>query len=693
MFKLRSSFLFLLLIAFASTPLWAESVYDANTKVELVSEVKQVKPGSEFWAALRMTHDPEWHSYWVNPGDSGMMTSIEWTLPEGVSVGEIQWPYPEQIPVFPLMGYGYSGEVLLPFKITLASSVKPGTTITLKADVDWLACEIECIPGSAALSRTLPVASEALVDPNFIEAFSEARARLPIKTGEWQFSAQADAKTLTFEIKSISESAYGLGEVYFYPYDSRLIEHAEPQPLSKVTLGHYRLTVKRSNLMKETPSEVSGVLVSSAGWRGAGSEKAIEVKLATEASSGLTLWSALLFALLGGLILNLMPCVLPVISLKVLHFAEHDHTRPEKTLLEGILYTLGVLTSFWILAVFLILLRSAGEQIGWGFHLQSPFFVVGLVFLFFAFAMNLLGVYEVWLSLTTVQNPKTSSKILAAFFSGVVTTIIATPCTAPFMGAALGFSLTQPVFVSLLVFTLLGFGMALPVLTLSLFPTLLKFVPKPGPWMGTLKKVLSLLLFATVLWLLWTVSFQVSNRALMLVVVALLLLGLALTLYGKVQREQKSKVLAWLLIGVSLCVGFIPLNLMTSSNNPSEEYVQKEGEIAWEKFSRARYEALKKEGTPFFIDFTAAWCLSCQVNERIALNRKDIVERFEELGIVALKADWTNRDPEITEMLAYYGRTSIPLYVLYGPGKKEPVLLPEILSQSIVKDALEEVFK
>ncbi|HTL47637.1 MAG TPA: protein-disulfide reductase DsbD domain-containing protein, partial [Verrucomicrobiae bacterium] len=621
----------------------AEPVRSAHTEAELVSEVTSIQPGTPFWAGLHLKMEPRWHTYWRNPGDSGLPTQIKWNLPEGFEAGALQWPQPEKVDLPPLAVYAYENEVLLPVQITPPASLTPGQDIELKAKATWLACEEVCIPGQAELSLHLPVKAEVPApDPAKATVFAETRARFPLRESEWRAEAFTGKKQ--FVLRITSPNAYLLSGLSFFPYDEKLIDHAAPQTARKIESG-YELILKRGNLFTGKLDALEGILVSKEGWRGAGSETSLEIKAPVtprdfpESAGGapMKLGAALVFAFLGGLILNLMPCVFPVLSIKILNFVEQASEQKIKPGLHGIAFTAGVLVSFWLLAGALIFFRAAGHEIGWGFQLQSPVFVGFLAVLFLILSLSLFGFFEIGLSLTGLGGFLTGKSGLGnSFFGGVLATVIATPCTAPFMGAALGFALTQPPAVSLAVFTLLGLGMAFPYLLLSFFPRLLAFVPRPGPWMSGLKKFMGVLLLATAAWLGWIFFLQSGAHV----------------------------------------------------TTPGHG-----GKIAWETYSDERLASLRASGTPVFVDFTAAWCLTCKVNEKIALDQDRVKKKFEELKIVPLKADWTSRDERIARALAGYGRSSIPLYVLYGPGHSEPVLLPEIITADLVVQAVDKVFK
>lgn len=694
---IMSAFLGAAGLVMGSAPCHAEGFRGARTQVEWLSETESIQPGKPFWTALRMKMDEGWHTYWRNPGDSGIATEIRWDMPEGFKAGEIQWPAPKRIDLEPLAVYAYEGEILLLVQITPPENLVPDETLTLKARVYWLECEVNCIPGDALLSLTLPVRPEnPKADPRWAQPFQLARSQLPLIASEWRVSAETGRDYFRLRITQADPKAR-LGRVSFFPYSDKLIHHPARQTFRASDEG-YELFVRRSNLSQGEVPALEGILVSEEGWRGPGSEKVLEVSVpapsaddsawrpAEESSFG-ALWGAFFFAFAGGLLLNLMPCVFPVISLKILHIVENARASRSRRLALGWTFTLGVLVSFWILAGALLFLRAAGQEVGWGFQLQNPAVVLALALLFFVLAINLFGFFEVGLFLTK-SGAAVSGRggFGGVFLNGVLATVVATPCTAPFMGSALGFAMTRSAPEALLVFTGLGLGMASPYLILSAFPQWVQKLPKPGAWMEQLKKILGFFLLVTAFWLAWVFQIQAGSKALAGLVLSAAILFAACFFYGRIQRRAAGSAF-WVLVLFFLgaACAALPLSLQKNSEETS---IMSEG--GWEKFSQARLDALRSAGEPVFIDFTAAWCLTCQVNKKTALNLPEIRALFKKYGITLLKADWTSRDPEITRALAAFGRSSVPLYVLYPRGTDaQAVLLPEILTPSAVARALE----
>jgi len=712
----------IVVVAVAGRSSLAGAVRDAQTEVELVAQAQSVQPGGTVWVGVSFRPDPGWHVYWKNPGDSGLAPTIEWRLPDGWSVGEVRWPYPERIDQPPLTTYGYTDAVLLMVEVRAAEQVAAGGAATIGATVRWLACEVECVPGSAELTLELPVRSEPpQPDARWAPVFAAMRDRLPIATDEWMVSAAASPSVIRLQIASERLGVESLGAVQFFPEDAQLIRHAAAQRVARID-GGVALELERSTARAEPVERLRGVLVAEGGWRGPGSERALAVDVAvgsvtTLAPIGATLVStpmagqgarpaagwgivvSLIFAFIGGMILNLMPCVLPIVSLKILGFVGQAGDDPGKLLRNGWVFAAGVVTSFWLLAGALLALRAGGQHVGWGFQLQSPPFLVALASLFFLFGLNLFGVFEIGTSVAGRSGQWLSgSRGSSAFLSGVLATVVATPCTAPFMGSALGVALTQPVPVALGIFTALGAGMATPYLILCAFPRLVRLVPKPGPWMEALKQLLGFLLMATVVWLVWVLGLQAGHGASAQLLLGLLVVAVGAWIMGRWATPMRgaaargvARVLGVGLIAAGVAVGMMgaqaaPVGAIdaTASMTPSGDG------IAWESYDEARVDALRRAGTPVFIDFTAAWCLTCQVNERVVLNARDVVDAFKRHGVVAMKADWTSYDERVTQALARFGRGSVPLYVLYGAQPEaSPELLPELLTPSIVLKALE----
>jgi thiol:disulfide interchange protein DsbD len=700
-------FPFILLFAVTVSGLCGQTARTEHVEATLISEVSAVAPGEPFWVGLKLHMQPHWHVYWRNAGDAGLPTAISWDLPESFTAGEIQWPYPKIFKFDIFVNYGYGDDVLLPVQITPPTTLKPGEEITLKAKADWLVCEDICVPENVDLTLTLPVAQQAVANEAVLDLFAETRAKLPIRLPDWGVSVNIVSDSLVFKIVPPKWYNGDPGEIRFFPYDDFVINNGSPQVYQKAQDG-YVLKAAISPERGEPLQQVNGILVSENGWRGDGSEKALEISLkpgetsqSAVGKSGLTsLWWALLFAFIGGMILNLMPCVLPVLSLKILGFVQQAGEERSKLLTHGLVFTAGVLVSFWVLAGILLLLRAGGEQLGWGFQLQSPGFIVVLSIFMFLFGLNLFGVFEVGTSLTGVgQGAAARGDFVGSFISGVTATVVATPCTAPFMGSALGFALSQPPIASMAIFTALGLGMAIPYVILSASPGLLKFIPKPGPWMETLKQFMGFLLMATVIWLLYVLDGQVGSMGVLVTLLALLVVSFGAWILGKWGTLMKpattrllARTIALALIVSSAWFTINTLAVAQPNAGNSSHGQNSSGHEGWIPFSPETVAKLRAEGKPVFVDFTASWCLSCQVNKKIALNDADVTAAFDRKGVIKVIADWTSKDDTITRALAEFGRNSVPLYVLYGSDPNaEPIILPELLTPGIVLDALEKI--
>ncbi len=616
----------LLFLLFFAASVSAAPVRTEHVEAELVAAGIAAVPGQPLAVALRLKMIPGWHTYWRNPGDSGEPTKIEWKLPPGYSAGGILWPAPQRLPAAHLMNYGYENEVLLPVDIAVPAGA--AGTATLTAHAKWLVCSEErCVPEDARFMLDLPVGISA--PSKWSDAIARVRAALPVKVDpSWLFTATRTRDGVDLEVKPPVGAT--LAKLAYFPFDEGRIHNAGAQAFDGT-----RLSIPRAQQPAGAFNRVSGLLV--------GGPRPIEIDVpvtggaSDSAVPGLAL--ALAFAFLGGLILNLMPCVLPVLSIKVLGFIEGKHVganagaNAAALRTHGALYALGVLASFWLLAGALIVLKSLGHEVGWGFQLQSPVFVGFLAVLFLVLALNLSGVFEFGSFLpSSVASVRPKNAHADAFFTGVLAVAIASPCTAPFMGAALGYALSEDAVDAVGVFTALGAGMAAPYVLLALRPGWLRWVPKPGAWMVRFKQVLAIPLYATVIWLAWVFALQVAP-----------------------QEEVRAEV-------------------KTAG--------------AWEPYAEARIASLGAEGRPVFVDFTAAWCVTCQVNKQLVLGQADIEQAFRDRGVTLMRADWTRRDPEITRALAALGRNGVPVYVLYPP-RGEARLLPELLTRGAILAALE----
>ncbi len=670
--------------------LWASTASNVVTtehiSAQLVAEHQELTPGKTSSIALKLNHHPQWHSYWRTPGDSGLPTQIKWNVPAGIKMGAIQWPAPKRIPFGPLMNFGYEGETWLISDITLPPDfAKP--SVTLSGHVEWLVCNDVCIPEEGLLTLTLPVAlpgTSPIANPEAVRGFETVRTLLPKEAKDWGFTAVSTSAGSTLSIVPPQGQSFPQS-VSFFPYDEGVIEPSAAQTLSHDGAG-YQLSITRAVQPVAPLVRLRGIVVTE---NGTASPEALEIDIpvpgagaaksdtSLDASAQLSLIAAVLLALSGGVLLNLMPCVFPILSMKVFAFARE--ADPYKSRRNGLFYSIGVVISFWLLAIVLMGLRSAGHEFGWGFQLQSPVIVASLALLFFVLALNLLDVFEMG---SLVPSPLASISPrhpdVSAFFSGVLAVAVASPCTGPFMAVALGYAVTQPGWTSLAVFTSLGIGMALPYFLLAWFSGIRKWLPRPGLWMVQLRQFLAFPLLATVIWLAWVLGVQAGVSPLIDLLLALWLIGLGLWFFGRFP-SRLGKTVSWAL---ALSI-LIPMANIAGS--ATSELTPQAGK--WEAYSQAKVEQRLGNGKTVFVDFTAAWCVTCQVNKKLVLNSDEIDQAFEQSGVVRMRADWTNRDPEITRALAHYGRSAVPMYLVLRPGQS-PELLPELLTKSLVKAAL-----
>ncbi len=687
-----------------------------HVEAELVAERTALVPGQPTTVALRLKMAEGWHTYWQNPGDSGLPTSLAWTLPPDMAVGPIQWPVPRALPAGPLVNYGYEGEVLLLVDMQVPANAVPGTTRAMSAKAEWLVCRETCIPEEAQLELVLPVAERADAYPQWGSAIATTRAAMAGPAKGWLFAARGDGNKVVVTATAPAGAA-APGDVHFFPFQEGRIEPAGRQTFVRDANGTFALTLPVSYQLAPDFKRVTGVLTASKGLTvadGLVAATTIDVPLAgtvvagpkptqapapaatfaapaTPAGEGLSLVLALVFAFLGGVVLNLMPCVFPILSLKVLSLSAPGHSDHQRLRMEGLAFGGGVVATFVALAGLLLIFRAAGEQLGWGFQLQSPAVVASLAILFFVLALNLSGAFEfATLVPSSAAGWNARNPYVNAALSGVLAVVIASPCTAPFMGAALGFALAQPAALTLLVFVALGLGMALPFVLLTWFPGWRRVLPKPGAWMERLKQFLAFPLYATVAWLVWVLGAQVDNDAVVRLLVTLVVLAFALWAW-RAFRGGGGR--AWSALGVA---GFVAAAVVVAplfspamdKDAPTPQARTTVGAIdPWQPYTPARLDELAAGGKPVFVDFTAAWCVTCQVNKRLVLNDSSVKDEFSRRSVQLVRADWTRRDPAITRALASFGRQGVPVYVLYRPGK-EPLLLPEVLQKQTVLDAL-----
>lgn len=694
----RQAILALALVA-PGLALAAESAAVSTPRVTatLLSSRDAVAPGERFQVALVQKIAPGWHTYWQNPGDSGEPTRIDWTLSQGAIAGAIQWPAPKALPVEPLVNFGFEGTVLLPVEIAVPQDARPGERLTLQANATWLVCEKICIPEEGAFALELPIASAAIIDEAAQARIDAARAALPVPAG-FKGRLAADGEGLALALPGLSGSPT---ELRFFPLSDTLIDHAAKQGSSAGPDGTV-LRLARSGAFKIAGGEIEGVLtfkeggiarsfglaatvdpalVASAADSAASSRPAVvRIPLPAEGAD-LTLWAALLFAFAGGLILNLMPCVLPVLFIKALGFAQLARASRAEVREQGLLFLVGVVVTFMVLAGMVIVLGALGSSVGWGFQLQSPPLVIALAVVMTLIGLNLLGAFEIGTSAAGVGHGLASrGGRLGAFMTGALAVVVATPCTAPFMGAAMGYAVTQPPMLGLAVFMALALGFALPVVALSFAPGLLRLLPKPGRWMLILKQAFAFPMFATAIWLIWVASVQAGPGGVLAALVAVLAAGFIVWLVGVTRGAGRGRIVSSALaVLVALAAGWF----VVQSAVPEATTQARAGDI--QVWTPERVAALQAEGRPVFVNFTAAWCITCLANERVALSSREVKDAFAELKVVYLKADWTNRNSHIAMALAEQGRAGVPLYLFY-PGTKgaQPEILPQLLTSDMI---------
>jgi thiol:disulfide interchange protein/DsbC/DsbD-like thiol-disulfide interchange protein len=661
-------------------------------------------PGKTVWVGLQLAHQPEWHSYWKNPGDSGLPTQLTWTLPPGVIAGDIAWPTPEKIRIGSLANYGFEGTVLLPVQLTITPDFKPSllqSDLPVQLKATWLVCRKECIPQDGEFLIRVPVRGSTAINGAVFAAAEQAQPR-PI---QGQSSVTVEGQQLKVSVSGLPAKLQGqtLG---FFPETPDVIETAAPWTqawqgdvwTASVPLSAYRMqspTLMPLVLAAEaTPHEgfVTEAAVSG-NWPAVATAAGVSPALAaalqanalatqTPTTLPLSLWAAVLGALIGGLILNLMPCVFPVLAIKVMSFTRHaDDRRGHR--ISGFAYSAGVVLSFVALGALLLGLRSAGEQLGWGFQLQSPLVVAAMATLFTVIGLNLAGLFEFGSFLPNrLATLESKNPAVNAFLSGMLAVAIASPCTAPFMGASLGLALGLPASQALLIFGTIGVGMALPYLAASLIPAVARALPRPGAWMDTFRRAMAFPMFATVVWLVWVLGQQSGINgagALLALLVALALVIWSLTLTGRTRLIVASISIAI----AALLTGAIGSNV-TQMVAPAN--VTQTGE-RWQTWAPGKVEQVLATGSPVFVDFTAAWCVTCQYNKRTTLADASVMADLDAKGVTLLRADWTRRDPAITAALGQLGRNGVPVYVLYS-GKNPPIVLSEILSVDEVRAAL-----
>lgn len=691
--------------------------------IDLIVENDSIQPGSPFWVLVDVKLADGWHSYWKNPGDAGMPAQIEWQLPEGFTADTFLWPSPTKFEVDAAVGFGYDNEMPLLVRLTPPKTLALDQPLELAASVRWLVCsDSMCLPGNTDIKAKVLVKNEE-PHPNTVlkTAFAHARRHLPKTVGSSK--AQKSGDQITLSVKVPDDQIAHFTKAYFCPEIGDHIDHKAPIQLIKSDEqpGLYTVSLKETN-----PSEqpLSGILVL---HDEANSKVSVAIDTPIETakdaiiayvskpglSSGLELQEqealhptsefegnvglAIAFAFLGGMLLNLMPCVLPVISLKIFSFVKMAGQSRGLTFKHGLAFSLGVVASFWVLASALLGLQAYGNSVGWGFQLQEPIFVAILTAVMFVLGLSLFGLMEIGTGVSSLAGniAHKTEGLTSSFLSGVLATAVATPCTGPFLGSAVGFAVTQPAIWAMLIFTALGAGMAFPYLVLSAFPALLRFVPKPGNWMVTFKELMGFIMMATTLWLLWVFSAQTSTLSVVMLLGALFFLSIACWIYGKWGtpfHKRTTRQISYVFSLSALALSFYTLYISTTPAITSLGGVETaSSKDAWEPFSPERVAELRSQGVPVFIDFTAKWCLICQANHMV-LSGDSVAAKLDQKGVVRMKADWTKNDPVITAELKKFGRNSVPLYVLYGAEEEaKPSILPQVLTPDVVSSYLNDI--
>lgn len=704
--SIRIAVLALFLFVMGATPGSAQLGGGDSTEklvqVSLVAEREGIAPGAITTIAIRQVITPEWHTYWKNPGDTGLATSVKWDVPPGVMMGNLQFPTPSRHVTGTLVNYGYSDTVMILVDVAAPADAKIGDKMTISGKVNLLVCKDICIPETHNVSVSLPV-TKIPATGAWESAFSAARAQLPMAHSAPQ-TARVENGLLIVALDPMPFPQSRIPEeAYFYPEDGLLIQHAAPQELI-LTGRRAELRVPLNTARTAPLDAVAGdvwfrdaegalsysFMADTAIAKKAGPSVAVAPAQKTESKPGIGFFTAFFYALVGGIILNLMPCVFPVLSLKALALVHKAHSGEDRHIkIGGLVYLGGVLATFTLLGLVLIAFKAAGHSIGWGIQLQSPEFVAMVALLLFGIGLLLLGAVTLGAGVANIgQGLTQKSGHVGTFFTGALAVIVATPCTAPFMGAAMFYALTQPPFVTIIVLWALGFGLALPYLLLTFFPDVfLRFIPRPGVWMEHFKQFLAFPMLGAAVWLVWVLAQQTGAGGVLHVLTGMLLLAFAAWLWGTTQNRAGLWAVSKKIMALLCVVAALALN----ARQPA--MINKDASLPqnalYEAFSPVRLAELRANGTPVFVNMTAAWCITCLANEKAALSSARVQDYFKEKGVVYLKGDWTNFDAAITEYLSQFGRSGVPLYVYYPAGATSvPVTLPQILTPDLVLNTL-----
>jgi thiol:disulfide interchange protein DsbD len=680
------------LLAFLTPQTHANPVRVEAVEAQLIVDSTTIPPGQPFWGALVLRMDPKWHTYWINPGDSGYAAQMKWDM-DGFKADDFRWPTPKRLPTPPLMSYGYEDEVVLPVRITPPATMTYGQTYKIGGTAHWLMCKDICLPGDADLFVEVTAGTMRVPHDVHDAIIQTTLARLPGNPLELTATADYGDTTLTLTIQAPEGEELPGASFVFIPATEGVINDSAEQ---KTRLDDPRtlvITVERDGFNKLTPDPLDGLIVSASGLtvstisagKSTGSVAAPALPSAP-ATVPTSLLIAALMAFVGGLILNLMPCVLPVLSIKVLHVMQHAKVKDSWK--HGVAFTLGVTATFLLLVAVLEVLKAGGSHIGWGFQLQSPVFVAALAVVLTVVALDLLGVFEIGLSLTRMGNAFDDRKgFVGSFLTGILATVVATPCTAPFMGSAIAYSLGQDTLTTALIFVMLGLGLSAPYLVLTSFPRLLRFVPKPGAWMETFKQLLAFPVLATVVWLAWVLGLQTGTGGLITLLTVLLAVGFVLWIYGKAQRKGAGLLLAGAILALVAGMTAYGSQAIGRMEPPVSGAVTTDPNN-WLPYTTERLNKYRTIRRPVFVVYTAAWCITCKVNERLVLRTPETLKLFADNGVEVLVADWTKRDAFIADELAKFGRNGIPFYVYYPP-QGDPVPLPEVITHALIKQTID----
>ncbi len=677
-----------MLSAQATTPVISQHLTASHLSVELVVSQGQLVQGSSPVAGLHFTLEKGWHIYWLNAGDSGEPPHIRWTLPAGVTAEPFQYPAPTRLPLGPLMDFGYENAVTFPVPLHIAAGA-PAGPVTLRADMDWLVCREVCLPGkgSVAVTRTVaPVGTATAMDASAKAVVDQGLASLPKPLPAGASARFAPVGTKGYTLAVLTGSS--IRDAEFFPSEQSVISDPASQTASPLAKG-VRLNLVRDEAQAGKLATLNGVVVlpGGAAYTIAATPGAIPAAPVARAGIDSGFMQALLLAFAGGIILNLMPCVFPVLFIKGLSLLQSSNEKRSVMRAHGWVYTLGILVSFWIVVGLLLVLRSAGSGLGWGFQFQSPIFLAVMALFLFFLSLSLAGQFEIGLSMTGAGGSLAQKQGYAgSFFTGVLAMVVATPCTAPLMGVAIGYALAHSALVSFAIFTALGLGLAAPYLLLAYNPGWTRLLPRPGAWMEVVKQLIAIPIFATVIWLVWVFTQAAGVTALVALLAGFLLLGIAGAVLGRYPAKRPATLAAALVL--LLAVG-LPVYAVQTVGAPLGLPATASGNN-WKPFTTDAVASYRAQGKPVFVDFTASWCLSCQVNERMVLDRTDVQDRLRKSGVVLLKADWTRHDASIGDALAALGRSGIPTYALYPAAPDAvPKLLPEVLTTGSVYSALD----